>query len=101
MNDGSKDNTRVVALSYGAKVIDVVEGDDARWYGKSFACYQGVQYATSDIFIFIDADVQLLDSHALESILQAYEKQSYRGLLSIQPYHLVKKHMNSFQLYLI
>ena len=49
MNDGSKDNTRVVALSYGAKVIDVVEGDDARWYGKSFACYQGVQYATSDI----------------------------------------------------
>lgn len=73
MNDGSKDNTRVVALSYGAKVIDVVEGDDARWYGKSFACYQGVQYATSDIFIFIDADVQLLDSHALESILQAYE----------------------------
>lgn len=96
MNDGSKDNTRVVALSYGAKVIDVVEGDDARWYGKSFACYQGVQYATSDIFIFIDADVQLLDSHALESILQAYEKQSYRGLLSIQPYHLVKKVYEQF-----
>ena len=40
----------------------------------------------------------LLDSHALESILQAYEK-SYRGLLSIQPYHLVKKHMNSFTLF--
>lgn len=38
----------------------------------------------------------MLDSHALESILQAYEKQAYRGLLSIQPYHLVKKSYEQF-----
>lgn len=92
MDDGSQDDTVQVARQWGANVYAVTEDENnKRWYGKSFACYQGVNYATADIIMFIDADVVLLDNHALETILQSYEQQRYRGLLSIQPYHTVKK----------
>ncbi|MFC0137841.1 4,4'-diaponeurosporenoate glycosyltransferase [Staphylococcus petrasii] len=92
MDDGSQDDTVRVAKEWDAKVYAVTEDEkNKRWYGKSFACYQGVNYATSDIVMFIDADVVLLNDHALEAVLQSYEKQQYRGLLSIQPYHTVKK----------
>lgn len=102
MDDGSQDDTVRVAKEWGANVYAVTEDENnKRWYGKSFACYQGVNYATSDIVMFIDADVVLLNDHALEAVLQSYEKQQYRGLLSIQPYHTVKSHMNSYRLYSI
>lgn len=92
MDDGSQDDTVRVAKEWGAKVYSVTEDEkNKRWYGKSFACYQGMNYGITDIVMFIDADVVLLDDQALEAILQSYEKQQYRGLLSIQPYHIVKK----------
>lgn len=92
MDDGSKDNTVEVANEFGACVYRVGENtDNKRWYGKSYACYEGVKHATSKTIIFIDADVVLMNEHVLEAIMQTYAQQSYRGLLSVQPYHIVQR----------
>ena len=49
----------------------------------------------------MDADVELNNEHALEAIIQSYARQQYRGLMSIQPYHVVYKPMNTYRLCLI
>ncbi|UDI77432.1 glycosyltransferase family 2 protein [Staphylococcus taiwanensis] len=92
MDDDSQDETAKIAQQFGAQVYRVPSNKKGeKWYGKSYACYQGVKYTTSDILIFMDADVELLSHYALEAIIQTYAEQQYRGLLSVQPYHIVHK----------
>ena len=81
-----------IAREMGAKVYNVTYDNNGNtWIGKSYACYLGASYTVSDILIFMDADVELNNEHALEAIIQSYAQQQYRGLMSIQPYHVVYK----------
>ena len=58
IDDQSEDATAEVARRAGCIVMtskDLPEG----WTGKTWACWQGAQKATGDIFLFLDADTFL------------------------------------------
>ncbi|MDN8760266.1 glycosyltransferase, partial [Staphylococcus aureus] len=60
MDDDSNDSTAEIARKMGANVYNVTyDSNEPTWVGKSYACYQGVNHTTSDIIIFMDADVTL------------------------------------------
>lgn len=96
MDDGSSDDTRSVARSYGASVYTTKTHIDNGWHGKSLACFQGAQQAKFDLFLFVDADVVFRYPNSINTILASYEKQQNRGLLSIQPYHQTYRFYESF-----
>ncbi|MEL3407891.1 4,4'-diaponeurosporenoate glycosyltransferase, partial [Escherichia coli] len=96
MNDGSTDETARVARSYGATVVDVVDDTDGKWYGKSHACYQGVTHACTNRIAFVDADVTFLRKDAVETLINQYQLQDEKGLLSVQPYHITKRFYEGF-----
>ena len=66
---GSTDKTREIALSFGATVID---GGPV-----SLARNRGVQHASTNLILFLDADVNLLDEAFLEKALKEMKE---RGL---------------------
>jgi len=53
---------------------DLPEG----WTGKPWACWQGAQKATGDIFLFLDADT-FLEPEGLSRIVSTYLE---KGVLS-------------------
>jgi 4,4'-diaponeurosporenoate glycosyltransferase len=87
IDDQSEDATADVARRAGCNVItskDLPEG----WAGKPWACWQGAQKATGDIFLFLDADT-FLEPGGLSKMVSTYIEKG--GLLSIQPFHKMKK----------
>ncbi|WP_323471662.1 glycosyltransferase, partial [Campylobacter jejuni] len=73
MDDGSTDETQVVARYYGASVYTVE--NDTTWQGKSHACWQGSKYATHDLLMFVDADVQFACDDSIQNIAKQYDLQ--------------------------
>jgi len=87
IDDQSEDATAEVARRAGCIVMtskDLPEG----WTGKPWACWQGAQMATGDIFIFLDADT-FWEPEGLSKIVSTYLEKG--GLLSIQPFHEMKR----------
>ena len=87
VDDQSEDATAEVARREGCIVMtskNLQEG----WTGKPWACWQGAQMASGDIFLFLDADT-FLESEGLSTIISTYLKKG--GLLSIQPFHKMKR----------
>jgi len=87
IDDQSEDATAEIAKNAGCVVItsaDLPEG----WTGKPWACWQGAQRAAGDFLIFLDADT-FLEPEGLAKIVSTYLAK--RGLLSVQPYHQMKK----------
>lgn len=83
IDDQSADGTAEVARRAGCIVMtskDLPEG----WTGKPWACWQGAERATGDLFLFLDADT-FLEPEGLSKIVSAYLGKG--GLLSIQPFH--------------
>jgi 4,4'-diaponeurosporenoate glycosyltransferase len=70
VDDGSTDRTAEVARQHGARVIaskPLPEG----WRGKTWACHQGAQAATGDLWLFLDADTWF-EPEGLGQVLAAY-----------------------------
>lgn len=87
VDDHSEDATAEVGERYGCTVIrssDLPEG----WLGKPWACFQGANAAVNDILLFLDSDTYLESDAILKLLLNYRDKE---GLLTIQPYHTVKK----------
>jgi chlorobactene glucosyltransferase len=82
VDDGSLDGTGEIAASHGARVIRV-EGPDAGWTGKSFACWTGARATRGAWLLFTDADT----IHGPDSLAAAVGEASIRraGLLSLLP----------------
>lgn len=95
MDDGSTDQTVDIAKHYGATVYSVEEDSSGEWFGKSRACYQGANYAQTELLTFIDADVDLPYKDSLEQVIQQYHQQQSRGLLSVQPFHRTETYVES------
>ncbi|MFC1851735.1 glycosyltransferase [candidate division CSSED10-310 bacterium] len=87
VDDHSTDKTAHVARSFGARVIEARELPPG-WVGKAWACHQGAQQAEGEVFIFLDADITM-ESDGLKKIFHTFLLQ--RGVVSLQPYHRVKK----------
>ncbi len=95
VNDASEDKTADVALSHGAKLINVKEKPEG-WVGKSWACQLGANHAQGDIILFLDADVRLTPD-AVEKLEQT--QQNHDCVISVQPYHQVEKFYEQLSLF--
>jgi 4,4'-diaponeurosporenoate glycosyltransferase len=87
VDDQSEDDTAQISRRFGARVISS-HALPPGWVGKTWACHQGAKAASGDLFLFLDADV-FLERTALQRILRTFDET--KGVLSIQPYHEVKK----------
>ncbi len=88
VDDQSDDDTARIAEACPG--VQLVSGTPvpAGWTGKAWACHQGVQRSSGDVFVFLDADV-VLAPDALEVILDA--RRDRGGLVSVQPFHLMRR----------
>jgi 4,4'-diaponeurosporenoate glycosyltransferase len=87
IDDQSEDATAEVARREGCTVM-ISKDLPAGWAGKPWACWQGANQATGDIFLFLDADT-FLEPDGLSRIVSTYLRKG--GLLSIQPFHRMKR----------
>ncbi|KYG26980.1 glycosyltransferase [Alkalihalobacillus trypoxylicola] len=90
VDDESSDETASIAKSYGCKVVSV---DQALtdWKGKSAACWQGATAAKGSWLLFLDADTELIHKNSLTDYTSHFSKVGATGILSVQPYHKIKK----------
>lgn len=89
-DDDSTDKTAEVAQLHGAKVIQINK-EEKETMGKSTACWSGAQQAAGEWLLFLDADTVFEHADSLANVLAAYHRLGGRGLLSVQPYHLVDR----------
>jgi 4,4'-diaponeurosporenoate glycosyltransferase len=87
IDDQSEDSTAEIARKAGCIVV-TSKDLPAGWAGKPWACWQGAQMATGDIFLFLDADT-FFEPGGLSKIGFTYLEKG--GLLSIQPFHKIKR----------
>src|SRR4051794_19181611 len=59
IDDGSSDATAAVARAAGARVLTAPPKPDG-WVGKSWALQQGLEAATGDVVVCLDADTRPL-----------------------------------------
>lgn len=90
VDDASSDETVEIAKGFGVSVIQN-EPVAEMTSGKSTACATGSRYALGEWLLFLDADVQFTDKNSLEKLLSAFTEQRSKGILSVQPYHTMKK----------
>ncbi|GEK90330.1 4,4'-diaponeurosporenoate glycosyltransferase [Alkalibacterium putridalgicola] len=89
VDDESEDRTVKIAEEYGATVLSTKESGSTRT-GKSAACWLGAQHAKGDYLIFMDSDTQCAQKHAFRNIVAQFKRNGDTGLLSIQPYHVIR-----------
>ncbi|MER2262207.1 MAG: glycosyltransferase [Psychrobacillus sp.] len=95
VDDESSDRTVQIAKNFGSKVIQTHEGN-LNWKGKSAACWIGSKAATGEWLLFLDADTRLEHENSLKALALHYQSQGASGILSVQPYHKVKKLYENF-----
>jgi 4,4'-diaponeurosporenoate glycosyltransferase len=97
VDDASTDNTTSVAQSFGATVLASAQLP-AGWTGKSWACHQGAQQATSDLLLFLDADTYFV-SGGLDRVIGCWLREQDRSLVvSLLPYHAMMATYEQFSL---
>lgn len=91
VNDSSTDRTKEIALENEATVIDSKNLPEG-WLGKPWACFQGAKSAKSDIFIFLDSDIEVEENEGLKKIVDTFLDNQLREniVMSISPFHKVK-----------
>jgi 4,4'-diaponeurosporenoate glycosyltransferase len=87
VDDGSTDETAAIARAAGARVVEPGTPSDGST-GKSWACTSGVRATTSDVVVFVDADVTFA-AGGLTAVL--HELASSDGLLSVEPFQRVRR----------
>ena len=71
VDDASEDGTWDVLQSAGDGRLVAVQGDGppAGWVGKPHALYQAARRATGEVYVFLDADAQLVGDGALAALV--------------------------------
>ena len=95
VDDASDDDTADTAKTAGASVVSADERPEG-WVGKTWACQTGAQTATGELLLFLDADVRL-KPHALARLAALQQKNG--GVVSVQPYHTVRRFFEHFSMY--
>lgn len=86
VDDQSTDRTAQVARELGATVIPGQKMPPG-WKGKTWACQQGADAASGDWFLYLDADLTLLE----DSLAKIAALTSKKATHSICPYHKVRR----------
>lgn len=84
VDDHSDDQTAHVVERAGFRVLPSKPLEKG-WLGKPWACSQAAQDSTSELLLFIDADV-VLEPTALETLENEYSAS--RGVISVLPHHI-------------
>lgn len=73
-DDGSHDDTWDVLKSADNSRIKALKGNDppSGWLGKVHALYQCTRQASGDYYLFLDADVELLELSALQKLVRRH-----------------------------
>ena len=72
-DDGSDDATSAIVENAGAPVRGLRgEGPPPGWVGKVHALYQATRSAESELYLFLDADAALRDSHSLQRLVEQF-----------------------------
>jgi 4,4'-diaponeurosporenoate glycosyltransferase len=88
VDDGSNDDTALVAQSLGA-IVATSFPLETGWTGKAWACHQGAQLAVGDTLLFLDADTFFVKG-GLDRIVARWLRERDRKLaLSLLPYHVM------------
>ncbi len=95
VDDCSKDQTAKIANDFVVKVISIRD-KPSEWLGKSWACQRGADEASTDILLFIDADVRL-EVDSIGRLLQTYFDNNCA--ISVQPYHMIGKGYEQFSMF--
>ncbi|KZE37291.1 hypothetical protein AV656_12035 [Bhargavaea cecembensis] len=89
-DDDSSDRTAEAASAAGARVLRSIPAPDGS-AGKSAACWQGATVARGKLLVFLDADTRLTAADSLDKLVSEYMKRGGNGLLSVQPYHTIRR----------
>jgi 4,4'-diaponeurosporenoate glycosyltransferase len=90
VDDDSDDDTAAIAAAGGARVVDAPPLPHG-WTGKTWACRTGVEQATGNVLVFLDADTEPAPG-LLARLLAAIERGGdHPGLLSVMPYHRMER----------
>lgn len=95
VDDNSQDNLKELVESYKSLNVKYYKLPYNNWEGKSAACYYGTFKAKGVYFLFLDADIILMED-ALEYISKYIIED---GIISIQPYHYIVNLYEQFSLY--
>jgi hypothetical protein len=87
VDDQSEDRTATIAETFGSRTIRSL-ALPLGWAGKPWACMQGARAAKGDLLLFLDADT-VMARGGLARLLASFPES--RGVLSVQPYHLMKR----------
>lgn len=94
VDDNSNDRTAEIIQSYSRVKLITIKSRPDGWNGKPYALTTGARAATGDVLLFLDADVRLSE-RAIGKIIGEFEQS---GIVSIQPYHRMKKLRESLSL---
>lgn len=74
VDDASEDRTASVLAAHADPRLRVLHGDGPPpgWLGKPHACHQAAEAATGTVFLFLDADAELADPHALRRLVERF-----------------------------
>jgi 4,4'-diaponeurosporenoate glycosyltransferase len=97
VDDGSSDKTSEVASAFGATVVGLTSAPSG-WRGKNWACYQGALVASSEIFLFVDADTRF-SPEGLEETLSFFQRLPPQSALSLLPFHTPHKPYEELSLF--
>ncbi len=86
VDDGSTDATARLARAAGADVLAAGPVPNG-WTGKAWACARGAEATVGEVLAFLDADTVLAPG-GLERLLAELAAQGWRGLVSVQPFHV-------------
>lgn len=92
VDDHSEDGTARCARAFGVRVIQPPDKPGG-WTGKTWACLHGARRADTEYLLFLDADVWL-DADGLVRLGTAMAEG--RGVVSVQPYHVVRTFTEQF-----
>lgn len=95
VDDDSTDGTVPIAQRFETMVM-TIHTANLDWKGKSAACWLGASTATGEWLLFLDADTRLDHEDSLENLAISYQEIGSKGILSVQPYHMVDKMYEHF-----
>lgn len=81
VDDASEDGTWDVLQNAGDDRLIAVRGDGPPqgWVGKPHALFQASKHATGDVFVFLDADAQLVGGDALATLVGRWQDNGATG----------------------